>query len=77
MELMEAKVQLKWKNGRVVDMGTMKFTSEKKGTVLKTNVRIFRQRIGLEFVRMGFRLMFMGRKCVTEYGGAEDHTSED
>jgi hypothetical protein len=76
MEPIGAKIQLKWDNGRVADMGTLKIRSEQKGTVLKTNIRIFRKRLGWELVRMGFRLMFPGRKWVHSYDRSKESAGE-
>ena len=68
MKPIGAKVVLKWDNGRSVEIGTIEINSEDKGTRLKSRVRVAGTRIGWEFVRMGFRIMFPGRKWEEKHG---------
>ena len=58
-----AKVILKWSNGKTVELGTLAITADEKAES-KVNIRIrwLRQRIGWELVRKGFWLMFPWRK---------------
>lgn len=60
-----AKIFLEWDNGRRAEVGTMTIESTEKCTKFRSKVKASRQRIGWEFVRMGMRIMFPGRKWVT------------
>ena len=63
MRIENAKVILKWSNGKTVELGTLEITADEKAES-KANARIrwLRQRIGWELVRKGFWLMFPWRK---------------
>ena len=63
MRIDNAKVILKWSNGKTVELGTLEITADEKAES-KSNARIrwLRQRIGWELVRKGFWLMFPWRK---------------
>ena len=59
------KIVLEWDNGRRAEVGTLHIESTEKCTKFKSKVRVSGVRIGWEFIRMGFRIMFPGRKLVT------------
>ena len=63
MRIDNAKIILKWSNGKTVELGTLEITADEKAES-KANARIrwLRQRIGWELVRKGFWLMFPWRK---------------
>lgn len=66
MKIINAEVVLEWENGRKVHIGTLETTADDNGMV-KAKVRHMRQRIGWEFVRTGFMIMFHGRKWRETY----------
>ena len=63
MRIDNAKIILKWSNGKTVELGTLEITADEKAES-KANARIrwLRQRIGWELIRKGFWLMFPWRK---------------
>ena len=63
MRIDNAKVILKWSNGKAVELGTLEITADETAES-KANARIrwLRQRLGWELVRKGFWLMFPWRK---------------
>lgn len=63
--VMQAKVYLQWEDGRSASLGTINI--EKNGKEAKIRgLRKFRQRLGWELIRTGFRIMMPGRKWKTE-----------
>ena len=63
MRIDNAKVILKWSNGKTVELGTLEITADEKAeTKANARIRWLRQRIGWELVRKGFWLMFPWRK---------------
>ena len=63
MRIDNAKVILKWSNGKTVELGTLEITADEKAeTKANPRIRWLRQRIGWELVRKGFWLMFPWRK---------------
>ena len=67
MEITNAKVILKWDNGRSVEIGTLDIESEEKGTRLTAKARVAGKKFGWEIVRLGFRIMFPGRKWLEKH----------
>ena len=63
MRISNAKVILKWSNGKTVELGTLEITADEKAeSKVSVRIRWLRQRIGWELVRKGFWLMFPWRK---------------
>lgn len=63
MRIDNAKVILKWSNGKTVELGTLEITADAKAEMnASTRIRWLRQRLGWELVRKGFWLMFPWRK---------------
>ena len=60
MKICEAKIFLKWDNGKSQEVGTMTIEADKGQ--MKSKTSHFQQRIGWEFIRIGFGLMLPGRK---------------
>ena len=63
MRIGNAKVILKWSNGKTVELGTLEITADEKAeSKVNARIRWIRQRLGWELVRKGFWLMFPWRK---------------
>ena len=63
MRVDNAKVILKWSNGKTVELGTLEITADAKAeTKASARMRWLRQRLGWELIRKGFWLMFPWRK---------------
>ena len=69
MKVDGAEVVLIWDDGRRTKLGTINITADSE---INPRMRHIRQRIGWEFVRKGFRIMFPWRKWYesTESGEA-------
>ena len=77
------KVVLVWDDGQTVELGTVGINYGKTTATMKvTKAKRFRQRIGWEMVRNGFRCMMPGKKWRMKVGEPdaavqamwEDHT---
>ena len=63
MKIAGAEVVLEWSNGKRVKMGTLDITADSVAeSKASMRMRWYRQRIGWDLVRMGFRIMFPWRK---------------
>lgn len=72
MKVIGAKIILKWGDGRTTTIGTLDVDFDKNSLKYKWSGR-WRQRLGWEIVREGFRIMFPFRKWKEETGkGASD-----
>ena len=57
------KIFLEWEDGQTVELGTVGVDWKKDGAVLNVRRAIgFRQRVGWDLIRMGFRCMMPGRQ---------------
>lgn len=63
MVIDNAKIQLKWSNGRTTTIETLDLESNDKaiGANCRVNTKRMRQSLGWCLVRMGMKLMFPGR----------------
>lgn len=68
----DAKVTLEWSDGHRTEIGTIHAETDTKELRTKVKGKISRQRIGWEFVRLGMKVIFPGKKWVTEYDPEED-----
>ena len=62
-----ATITLKWEDGRECEIGTLQLEGNTDGLSYTVKHRVRMQRIGWEFVRLGTRLMFPGRKWKETY----------
>ena len=61
------KIIMRWENGREVEIGSIDIASENKGTQLTSRTHVSGTRFGWEIVRLGFRIMFPGRKWLEKH----------
>lgn len=67
MKVKDAEIILKWDDGRTTTIGTLSVDCDKNRLKYKCGGR-WRQRLGWELVREGFRIMLPRRKWKTEVG---------
>ena len=67
MKVKDAEIILKWDDGRTTTIGTLNVDCDKNSLKYKRSGR-WRQRLGWELVREGFRIMLPQRKWKTEVG---------
>ena len=65
-EITNAKITLIWDNGRKTELGTLSIEYGEKWYQAKGRMKLIFKRLGWEFVRIGFKVMFGGRKWLEE-----------
>lgn len=69
MKIDGAKVVMIWSDGRTVELGTLDIEAHvEEETRVTVKIKRFRQKIGWELVRKGFRIMFPWRKWEMQEG---------